>query len=120
MQPMLVERVTGAFDNTVRTHRTASFGRVVSGGIADILTLSMIEAVNRGTATHAAASGAQVAGKTGTAQNETGIDHSWFVGFAPAYAPRYALAIVIEQTGGGTQAVRLAGQVFEALLLENY
>lgn len=63
----------------------------------------------------------QMCGKTGTAQvrnisaaeRETGVvkndnlpweqrDHALFVGFAPAEAPRYAVAVVVEHGGGGS------------------
>lgn len=46
----------------------------------------------------------KVAGKTGTAENETGVDHSWYVGYAPAEAPRVVVAVVIEQGGQGANA----------------
>jgi penicillin-binding protein 2 len=47
---------------------------------------------------------ARVAGKTGTAENETGVDHSWYVGYAPADAPKVVVAVVIEQGGQGANA----------------
>ena len=47
---------------------------------------------------------ARVAGKTGTAENETGVDHSWYVGYAPADDPRIVVAVVIEQGGQGANA----------------
>lgn len=47
---------------------------------------------------------ARVAGKTGTAENETGVDHSWYVGYAPAEAPKVVVAVVIEQGGQGANA----------------
>ncbi|HMN99280.1 MAG TPA: penicillin-binding protein 2 [Miltoncostaeaceae bacterium] len=47
---------------------------------------------------------ARVAGKTGTAENETGADHSWYVGYAPAEAPRIVVAVVVEQGGQGANA----------------
>ena len=40
-----------------------------------------------------------VAGKTGTAENPSGNDHSWFVGFAPAEDPRLAVAVILEEAG---------------------
>lgn len=46
----------------------------------------------------------RVAGKTGTAENETGVDHSWYVGYAPADAPKIVVAVVVEQGGQGANA----------------
>jgi penicillin-binding protein 2 len=46
----------------------------------------------------------RVAGKTGTAENPGGPDHSWFVGYAPASAPRIVLAVVVEGGGLGANA----------------
>ncbi len=50
------------------------------------------------------------AGKTGTAQNPHGLDHAWFVGFAPLENPKIALAVLVENAGfGGTAAAPIAG-----------
>jgi penicillin-binding protein 2 len=50
--------------------------------------------------------GGLVAGKTGTAENPPRRDHSWFVGYGPANgaAPKYVVAIIIENAGLGTGA----------------
>jgi penicillin-binding protein 2 len=52
--------------------------------------------------------GGLVAGKTGTAENgEDKRDHSWFVGYGPVNAgatPKYVAAVVIENSGLGTEA----------------
>ncbi|MEW6582449.1 MAG: penicillin-binding protein 2 [Actinomycetota bacterium] len=45
----------------------------------------------------------KAAGKTGTAEN-SGADHSWFVGYAPYYKPRIVIAIVVENGGQGANA----------------
>ena len=79
----------------------------------------MVGAVQSGTGTSAQISGIQVAGKTGTA--ETGVDGrytSWFICFAPADRPRYAIAVVLEnQTGfGGQVSAPIAKAVMQALL----
>ena len=92
-----------------------------------------------GVTTHgtAAASGARapykVAGKTGTAQvysvpqgekynakliSERLRDHSWFIAFAPAEAPRIALAVLQENGGAGASAAApIARKVLDAYLL---
>lgn len=67
-----------------------------------------------GTASLARVKGIQAAGKTGTAQNPHGKDHSWFVGFAPVENPRIAVAVLVENVGyGGSFAAPIAGLCFE-------
>ncbi len=61
--------------------------------------------------------GIEVAGKTGTAQNPHGPDHSWFIGFAPFDAPKIAVAVLVENAGfGGTHAAPIAGMCMERYL----
>ncbi|MBS3974394.1 MAG: penicillin-binding protein 2 [Actinobacteria bacterium] len=58
----------------------------------------------------------RVAGKTGTAQVANRDDFAWFVGFAPADDPRYVVAVLAEQAGGGGAiAAPAAREVFSAL-----
>lgn len=59
----------------------------------------------------------RVAGKTGTAQVAGKDDYAWFVGFAPADNPRYAVVVAVEQGGhGGSVAGPAARQILGALL----
>jgi cell division protein FtsI/penicillin-binding protein 2 len=44
------------------------------------------------------------AGKTGTAENETRIDHSWYVGYAPYANPEIVVSVVVEKGGTGANA----------------
>jgi len=112
-EPHIVSHITAANGNRVRNFRPQSVGRVMDERHAAILAQFMVDAVNFGTAALARLHNVQTAGKTGTAQNETGIDHSWFIGFAPADDPQVAVAIIIENTGGGTRATQLAGRIFD-------
>jgi peptidoglycan glycosyltransferase len=91
---------------------------------ARTLTDLMIEVVNNGTGTRAQIPGIQVAGKTGTAQ-VAGDErpHAWFIGFAPAEQPAYAIAVLVEHGGdsgseatGGRIAAPIAAQVLSVLL----
>ena len=75
----------------------------------------------------------QAAGKTGTAQVYTVAqnakynartvperlrDHAWFVAFAPAEAPRIAVAVLVENVGFGSMyAAPVARKVLDAYLL---
>ncbi len=50
-----------------------------------------------------------VAGKTGTAQNPHGLDHAWFVAFAPFDDPQIAVAVIVEHgEHGSTSAAPVA------------
>ncbi|MFA5301466.1 MAG: penicillin-binding transpeptidase domain-containing protein [Bacteroidales bacterium] len=68
------------------------------------------------TARLAAIPGVEMCGKTGTAQNPHGEDHSVFICFAPRENPKIAVAVYIEQGGfGASQAAPVA-----SLLVEKY
>jgi len=43
-----------------------------------------------------------MAGKTGTAENDGGKPHAWFIGYAPIKNPKYAVAVVVENRGYGS------------------
>ncbi|MCC5924021.1 MAG: penicillin-binding protein 2, partial [Crocinitomicaceae bacterium] len=58
-----------------------------------------------------------LAGKTGTAQNPHGEDHSVFIAFAPFENPKIAIAVFIENAGfGGTWAAPIASLMIEKYL----
>lgn len=57
----------------------------------------------------------QVAGKTGTAENFGGVDHGWFVAYAPFDHPRIVVAILVEQGGYGGVA---SGPIVKMMLEE--
>jgi peptidoglycan glycosyltransferase len=77
----------------------------------------MVEGVDNGYAAKAAIPGVKVGGKTGTAEVGDGTSHSWFIGFAPAEAPRVAIAVIMEHQGSGSDfATPAAQQVMRAAL----
>lgn len=74
-------------------------------------------AVTGGTCRRAAIPGIDVAGKTGTAQNPHGKDHSAFMGFAPYEDPKIAVAVYVENGGwGATYGVPIGSLVMEKYL----
>ena len=91
---------------------TTHFHKVIGG---------MYRAVNSGygsggTASVAAVEGLEICGKTGTAQNPHGDDHSVFICFAPKDNPKIAVAAYVENGGfGATWAAPIA-----SLLTEKY
>jgi penicillin-binding protein 2 len=77
----------------------------------------MARVVNNGTARIAQIKDIQVCGKTGTAQNPHGDDHSVFIGFAPMYNPKIAIAVVVENGGFGSRwAAPIASLMMEYYL----
>ena len=96
----------------------------IESGTAQTLTSLMIEVVNKGTARPIQLDGGiQAAAKTGTAQlNTTGPERSnaWIIGFAPAEAPQYAIAVVLkggpnDEISAGTGG-KLAGPIAKQVL----
>lgn len=58
-----------------------------------------------------------VCGKTGTAQNPHGKDHSAFMGFAPMDNPKIAIAVYVENAGfGATYGVPIGSLMMEKYL----
>jgi len=90
---------------------SANFEEIVRG---------MEAAVNGGagaTARIAALQDIIVCGKTGTAQNPHGEDHSVFIAFAPKDKPRIAIAVYVENSGfGATYAAPVASLMIEKYL----
>ncbi|MDR2426093.1 MAG: penicillin-binding protein 2 [Endomicrobium sp.] len=79
-----------------------------------LLHESLIETVEKGSGKRSKLDGIKVAGKTGTAQNPQGEDHAWFVTYAPADNPEIAIAIIVENGGGGgLNAVPAARKIYE-------
>ena len=77
-------------------------------------------AVDHGTSTAAKLKDIIVCGKTGTAQNPHGKDHSVFVAFAPRDNPKIAVAVLVENGGwGATLAVPIGGLMIEKYLRDS-
>ena len=84
----------------------------------------MVGVVNSGTGrTMQLDNGIQAAAKTGTAQlnaaGEQERSHAWIIGFAPAEAPRYAVAVVLKGTTDEVSAStggKLAGPIAKTVL----
>ena len=74
----------------------------VSPEIIRILQAGLLEVTRSGTGRRSNTFGVSVAGKTGTAQNAQGDDHAWFVGYAPANKPRYAVVAIAEAGKAGS------------------
>ncbi|MFI5046872.1 MAG: peptidoglycan D,D-transpeptidase FtsI family protein [Acidimicrobiia bacterium] len=127
MTPYVAQQITDADGTPLRDASPTPWKTCTSPATAGEVANMMVNVVNspNGTGTAAQIPGVLVAGKSGTAQ--TGIEgaapHAWFVAFAPAEAPRYAVSVMIEsadgvsteQTGGAV-AAPIAGTMLQQAL----
>jgi penicillin-binding protein 2 len=111
--PHIVKGIqAGQIDSTYRQKRHTSVDRkhfdaavdgmelAVLGGTAYVASLAYDDIV--------------VCGKTGTAQNPHGKDHSIFMAFAPKENPKIAIAVFVENAGfGATWAGPIASLMIE-------
>ena len=120
MRPQIVERIVSPAGKTITHLQPDQLGRPIKRQTADELTHMMELVVTGGTGTAASIPGVRVAGKTGTAEVGRGnIYTAWFAAFAPADAPKVAIAVVVENQlngFGGAISAPIAKQVMEALL----
>lgn len=79
----------------------------------------MEQVIRAGTGYRSYVRGLDICGKTGTSQN-AGADHSVFFGFAPKDDPKIALAVYVENAGGGgAVAAPIAGLMMEKYLRDS-
>jgi penicillin-binding protein A len=119
MAPRLGGEIRAA-DGRVRDEiEPQEVSRVMRSSTAETLTQMMTDVVNEGTGGAAGLESIQVAGKTGTAEVDSGASNQvWFIGFAPADDPKMAIAVTLERSGGtgGDVAAPIAKTVLQQLL----
>jgi peptidoglycan glycosyltransferase len=129
-EPHVVKEIQNSDGKVVRTIGSKDWMTCMQPATATALTSMMVDVVNNGTGTNAslADQGITVAGKTGTAETVAGENpHTWFIAFAPAEAPRYAVAVIVEHGGtpagdsqtGGVVAAPIAKAMLQNLLATN-
>lgn len=108
--PHMVSRVTDGDGSTLQEFEDGDTERVVSESTAEQLRSAMVTVVEEGTGTNARIDGAEVGGKTGTAQN--GVDNSntpyaWFTSYAKddSTGRQVAVAVVVEDSGAARSEV---------------
>ncbi len=119
MRPHLIDEIRAPNGTVVERVQPHKVRRSISAQTARELNQMMQSVVTGGTGTTVQIPGIPVAGKTGTA--ETGVNRkydTWFIAFAPANAPKVAVAVALEnQTGfGATTAGPIAKALLEAIL----
>jgi penicillin-binding protein A len=127
MRPYLVDSLRGPDLATISTTAPTEERRAVSPQIAATLTDLMV-AAEQVTQQKGAIAGVQIASKTGTAEHGTDPrntpPHAWYIAFAPAQAPKVAVAVLVENGGdrlgatGGALAAPIGRATIAAALRE--
>jgi penicillin-binding protein A len=127
MRPYLVDSLKGPDLANISTTSPREERRAVSQQVADTLTDLMV-AAEQVTQQKGAIAGVQIASKTGTAEHGTDPrntpPHAWYIAFAPAQAPKVAVAVLVENGGdrlnatGGALAAPIGRATIAAALRE--
>ncbi|OBJ50840.1 D,D-transpeptidase PbpA [Mycobacterium sp. 1423905.2] len=125
MRPYLIDSLKGPDLANISTTTPYQQRRAVSPQVAAKLTELMIGA-EKVAQQKGAIPGVQIASKTGTAEHGTDPrhtpPHAWYIAFAPAQAPKVAVAVLVENGGdrlsatGGALAAPIGRAVIEAAL----
>jgi peptidoglycan glycosyltransferase len=125
MRPYLVDSLKGPDLTNISTTSPYQQRRAVSPQVAAKLTELMIGA-EKVAQQKGAIPGVQIASKTGTAEHGTDPrhtpPHAWYIAFAPAQAPKVAIAVLVENGAdrlsatGGALAAPIGRAVIEAAL----
>lgn len=112
--PHLVKEIEeGEIDSIYRTKKITTIDPKHFAPIVEGMDLVM----RAGTGWYSRIDSVAVCGKTGTAENPHGEDHSLFMAFAPKDDPKIAICVVVENSGfGATWAAPIASLMIEKYL----
>ncbi|MEO8446918.1 MAG: penicillin-binding protein 2 [bacterium] len=101
-QPHFVTKIKNSMNNTYEDMKFEQRRINIPQKYFDAVQKGMYLVVNgTGTAKNIKSADFVLCGKTGTAQNSSGNNHSWFVGYAPYDDPRIAICVLGENQGWG-------------------
>ncbi len=112
MKPMLVKEIISPSGRVIKETKPVELSSLEEEFNIEAISQMMKEVVSSGTGTNASIRDLEVFGKTGTAENSSGLEHSWFVGYA-GRNPEIALAVILEESGltGGQGAAPIAREL---------
>ncbi len=116
--PHIIKLIAGKPNNS-RNLNEKHYCKVDSSWF-NVVHNGMQRVVEAGTARIAQFGTVVICGKTGTAQNPHGKDHSLFVAFAPRENPKIAIAVMVENAGfGAAWAAPIASLMMEKYLTDS-
>ena len=122
-RPYYVARITRSDGETIFEGKSETLSRVdLKPATWDLVREGLHSVVQEGTGQAAKIEGAEMYGKTGTAQNPHGKDHAWFVAYATVgdEPAKVAVAVLVEHgEHGASAAAPIARNVIEAVLRDD-
>ncbi|GAA3135833.1 peptidoglycan D,D-transpeptidase FtsI family protein [Streptomyces rectiviolaceus] len=123
LSPHMVSQITDSDGNVLESYDDADSQRVMSEDTASQLQSAMETVVEKGTGTNARISGADVGGKTGTAQhgeNNSKTPYAWFTSYAKGSdGKEVAVAVIVESSDAARSEVSgngLAAPIAKAMM----
>ena len=103
-KPHLVSKILNDDGSVAKTFEPEEEGKLPISESTLKLIQEGLEAVTEegGTAAFLKNLPVPVAGKTGTAENPHGLEHGWFIAYAPAKKPQLVVVCIVEQGSYGT------------------
>ncbi|MFH1374646.1 MAG: penicillin-binding protein 2 [bacterium] len=117
--PHIVRTITYADGEELTIAPRVSFTLPFSDGTLSILLegIRLVVEGDDGTARSLKNDSYSIGGKTGTAQNPHGENHSWFVGVAPLEEPEIVVCAIVENAGHGSEvAAPIVGRVIRCYM----
>lgn len=104
VSPHMVSEVVDGDGGTLESYEDPDERRIVSSSVAEQLRSAMVTVVEDGTGSNARIAGAEVGGKTGTAQhgeNNSRTPYAWFTSWAedPGSGKQVAVAVIVQDSG---------------------
>jgi len=118
-RPHIVKKISKSSGEQISVSPVMSFKLPFSERTLELLKegLRLVVEGEKGTARSLQNKYYSVGGKTGTAQNPHGDDHSWFVGVAPMDNPEIVVCAIVENAGHGSEiAAPLVGKVIRTYM----
>lgn len=120
--PHVVKEITAGDGQVIETKSSGKVHQIISERTSAELRSALEQVVSKGTGKQAYVPGYRLAGKTGTSnkviggQIAEGKYLAWFIGFAPANAPRLALLVMIDEPKGAYYGGQIAAPVFSGIM----
>lgn len=105
-RPFIMKRIVDANGVTIRENQPQQLSKIdITPAYLQLIREALGDVCKPGGTAGYAFAGfpISVAGKTGTAENSQGPDHSWFVAYAPFDNPQLVISVLVEQGGYGAE-----------------